>query len=198
MRFGRQGAYRHAGRIKPWIQLLLGFHLGQRNCLTAGLQRQKITQRKDFALVDHVRVHAVILPGTALHRLLQLHYHAGVVAVLLAAVQRITTARWSRAVIRVTEGFVAFLPVAFVMLLLTVLVGKTHIFPWTHEAPAIPEKHLWLDPLFWSVRTLVTFGLITLLSLWFVWTSVRLDVGILPDWGSQWAKGIRARMRAGT
>jgi hypothetical protein len=117
--------------------------------------------------------------------------------VLMAAVQRITTARWSRAVIRITEGFVAFLPVAFVMLLLTVLVGKTHIFPWTHEPPTIPEKALWLDPVFWSARTIGVFGLLTALSLWFVYTSVRLDVGVLPDWGANWAKGIRARMRAG-
>lgn len=117
--------------------------------------------------------------------------------VLMSAVQRITTARWSRAVIRINEAFVAFLPVAFVMLLITVLVGKTHIFPWTHEAPTIPEKHLWLDPTFWSIRTIAVFGLLTALSLWYVWTAVRLDVGILPEWGSNWAKGMRARMRAG-
>ena len=41
------------------------------------------------------------------------------------------------------------------------------------------------------------FGLITALSLWFVYTSVRLDVGVLPEWGASWAKGIRDRMRAG-
>lgn len=117
--------------------------------------------------------------------------------VLMSAVQRITTARWSRSVIRANEAFVAFLPVAFVMLLLTVLVGKGQIFPWTHEAPTIPEKHLWLDPTFWTLRTIGVFGLLTALSIWFVWTSVRLDVGILPEWGANWAKGMRARMRAG-
>src|SRR5678816_134548 len=51
--------------------------------------------------------------------------------VVLSAVQRITTARWSRAVIRISEANVAFLPVAFVMLLVTIIgkgpVSYTHL-----------------------------------------------------------------------
>ncbi len=73
-------------------------------------------------------------------------------AVMFAAVQRITTARWSRAVIRLIEGFVAWLPVAFVLLVLMLLFGKGHIFPWTHETITIPEKAKWLDPTFFTLR----------------------------------------------
>ena len=58
---------------------------------------------------------------------------------MFVAVQRITTARWSRPLIRFLEGYVAFLPVAFVLLLL-IFLGRSHIFPWTHEAPPVPEK----------------------------------------------------------
>jgi hypothetical protein len=111
-------------------------------------------------------------------------------------VQRITTARWSRSIIRISEANVAFLPIAFVMLLVTI-VGKAHIFHWVHEPPTQPEKALWLDPTFWSIRGVFVFGLITSLSLWFVWTAVRLDVGVLPEWGANWAKGLRDRMRRG-
>jgi hypothetical protein len=118
-------------------------------------------------------------------------------AVMLSAAQRITTARWSRPVIRLTEGFVAWLPIALVLLLLTVLFGKGHIFPWTHEHIAVPEKALWLSVGFWSVRTLVVFSILCGLSLWYVYTSVRLDVGVLPEWGAGWAKGLRDRMRRG-
>lgn len=117
--------------------------------------------------------------------------------VTLAAVQRITTARWSRAVIRFAEGYVAWLPVAFVMLLVTIIFGKAEIFPWVHDPPTVPEKALWLNPLFWGARAIVIFGLITALSVWFVYTSVRLDVGVLPEWGASWARGVRDRMRAG-
>jgi hypothetical protein len=118
-------------------------------------------------------------------------------AVMFVAAQRITTARWSRPVIRFLEGYVAFLPVAFVLLALTVLVGKGHVFTWTHEQPATPEKQLWLDPTFFTLRVLGIFLLITLLSVWFVYTSVRLDVGRIPEWGAGWARGLRERMRRG-
>jgi hypothetical protein len=35
--------------------------------------------------------------------------------VVFVAVQRITTARWSRSIIRFLEGYVAFLPLAFIL-----------------------------------------------------------------------------------
>jgi hypothetical protein len=117
--------------------------------------------------------------------------------VMLAAVQRITTARWSRPVVRMIEAFVAWLPIGFVMLLITVLIGKGSIFPWTHEHLTVPEKAQWLDPTFWTLRTIIVYALITLLSLWFVYSSVRLDVALLPEWGANWAKGLRDRMRRG-
>jgi hypothetical protein len=53
--------------------------------------------------------------------------------VVLSAVQRITTARWSRAVMRISEAQVAFLPVAFVMLIVTI-VGKAHTFHWVQRS----------------------------------------------------------------
>ncbi|MGH7693730.1 MAG: hypothetical protein ACRENH_02055 [Gemmatimonadaceae bacterium] len=117
--------------------------------------------------------------------------------VTLAAVQRITTARWSRAVVRFVEGFAAFLPIAYVLMLLTVFVGRSHIFPWTHEPPTQPEKALWLDPTFWSLRAVVLLALLFGLQLWYVYRSVRIDVGLLPEWGAKWAKGWRDRMRRG-
>jgi hypothetical protein len=118
--------------------------------------------------------------------------------VVFVAVQRITTARWSREVIRFMEGYVAFLPVAFIFLLLIVLLGKNHIFPWTHEAYPVPEKATYFDPLFFTVRVIAVFGIITVLGLWYIYTCVRLDVGMNPQWkGARWAEKMRARMRRG-
>ena len=118
--------------------------------------------------------------------------------VAFVAVQRITTARWSRELIRFMEGYVAFLPVALVFLLLIVFAGKNYIFPWTHEAYPVPEKALYFDPVFFTVRVLVVFALITVLSLWYIYTCLRLDVGMNPEWkGSGWAENLRARMRNG-
>lgn len=116
--------------------------------------------------------------------------------VAFVAVQRITTARWSREIIRFLEGYVAFLPVAFVFLLLIVLAGKNHIFPWTHEAYPVSEKATYFDPVFFTVRVLAVYGLITALSLWYIYTSLRLDVGMNPEWtGNGWGEALRARMR---
>ncbi|HEY2851915.1 MAG TPA: hypothetical protein VGJ18_03670 [Gemmatimonadaceae bacterium] len=120
--------------------------------------------------------------------------HAGVVFV---AVQRITTARWSRAVIRFMEGYVAFLPIAFIFLLLTLFASGNHVFPWRREAYPTAEKAVYFNPAFLSIRDIVIFGLMTILSWWYVWTSLRLDVGRTPEGGAAWARGWRDRMRAG-
>ena len=106
--------------------------------------------------------------------------------VMFVAVQRITTARWSRPIIRFLEGYVAFLPVAFVLLLLIILVGRHHIFWWSDHVPAIHEKRVYLNPPFFLSRVILTFLIILSLSLWYIYTTVRLDVGILPESGARW------------
>jgi hypothetical protein len=115
--------------------------------------------------------------------------------VAFVAAQRITTARWSRPVIRFLEGYVAWLPVAFVLLLVILIPGQSHIFPWTHEVPPYPEKVLYLDSTFFVVRNVVAFLILMILSLWFIYTSVRLDVGFLPEGSMKRGRGIRDRMR---
>jgi hypothetical protein len=117
--------------------------------------------------------------------------------VMFVAVQRITTARWSRPIIRFLEGYVAFLPVAFVLLLLILFFGKHHVFWWFNRTPEIPEKAVYLNPPFFYTRVIVVALTITLLSLWYIYTCVRLDVGILPEAGANWARNLRERMRRG-
>ena len=117
--------------------------------------------------------------------------------VVFVAVQRITTARWSRPIVRFLEGYVAFLPVAFVLLVLILVVGRHHIFWWSHEVPHIHEKAVYLDPSFLVPRAILVFLIISSLSVWYVYTSVRLDVGLVPEAGARWARGLRERMRRG-
>jgi len=117
--------------------------------------------------------------------------------VMVVAVQRITTARWSRPVVRFLEGFVAFLPVAFVLLLVILFFGMRHIFPWTHEHLDVLAKRQYLSRPFFITRDIVLFTVLVTLSVWYIYTSVRLDVGAIPESGAAWAAGIRARMRRG-
>jgi hypothetical protein len=116
--------------------------------------------------------------------------------VMFVAVQRITTARWSRSIIRFLEGYVAFLPAAFILLIL-IFLGKNNIFPWTHEELHVHEKEIYLNPWFLIPRSLIAFGIIAALSVWYIYTTVRLDVGHSPEAGAGWAKGLRERMRRG-
>ncbi len=121
-------------------------------------------------------------------------------AVMFAAVQRITTARWSRGVIRFLEGFAAFLPIAAVGLLIIIFGGRGHIYPWwdlVGTGELIAEKETWFNHTFFWLRNIAAFALLMGLQLWYIWTSVRLDVGITPEHGASWAAGLRARMRAG-
>ncbi|MHB2032988.1 MAG: hypothetical protein ACYCVE_06410 [Gemmatimonadaceae bacterium] len=115
----------------------------------------------------------------------------------IVAVQRITTARWSRPVVRMAEGYVAFLPVAFVFLLVSLFAGKGYIYPWAHQAYPNPERATYFNPLFLTVRDIAIYALLTILPLWFVYRSVRLDVAQISEGGAPWAAGIRARMRRG-
>jgi uncharacterized membrane protein YiaA len=118
--------------------------------------------------------------------------------VTFVAVQRITTARWSRGVIRFMEGYVAFLPVLFVFLLLTLSFGRGHVFWWARgEAYPVPEKATYYNGTFLTTRDVVIFALMVWLGIWYIYTSLRLDVGRLPEWGASWAANIRARMRSG-
>ena len=115
--------------------------------------------------------------------------------VMFVAVQRITTARWSRPIIRFLEGYVAFLPVAFVLLLIIIFFGKHHVFWWSNRVPEIHEKAVYLNPPFFFARVIAIALTITALSLWYIYTSVRLDVGIVAEAGASWARGLRERMR---
>jgi hypothetical protein len=77
-------------------------------------------------------------------------------------------------------------------------VGKSHVYPWWTALPSLPhEKQVYLGHRFFAARSLGIFTLLVVLQLWYVWTSVRLDVGISPESGAKWAAGLRARMRAG-
>jgi hypothetical protein len=119
--------------------------------------------------------------------------------VAFAAVQRLTTARWSRPVVRFAEGYVAFLPVAFVLLLLMLFFGADHIYAWAKEPVHVDQKRQYLNPTFFRARGILIFGAITAFSWWFVMRSIRLDVGVMPEesGASGWARGIRDGMRRG-
>ena len=83
------------------------------------------------------------------------------------------------------------------ILCLSLTIGRDHIFPWAQHPLMIEEKRQYLNVPFFITRDLVMFGIQTILSVWYIYTSVRLDVGVVPESGVSWARGIRERMRNG-
>jgi hypothetical protein len=100
--------------------------------------------------------------------------------VVMAAVYRITNARWGEQFRRIGEGMIGFLPVSLLLFLL-LLAGGNHLFPWFSHV--IHGKELWLNPYFVFSRDGVAFIVLLMISYRFVYHSVRPDIGFLNEQG---------------
>src|SRR5450759_5278587 len=74
--------------------------------------------------------------------------------VMFVAVQRITTARWSRPIIRFLEGYVAFLHFVVHLLLLILFSRRHHTCWWSGRCPVLAEKRVSLSPPFFFSRVI--------------------------------------------
>jgi hypothetical protein len=111
-------------------------------------------------------------------------YFAGVAqgAVLLAAVVTITRGVWSRPIRRVALSFVAFLPIAYLVLFPPILIwGAGHLFPWLHED--VGAKAVYLNMPFLAVRNALSMLVLLVLSLIFAYWQLRPDAGLAKDAG---------------
>ena len=114
--------------------------------------------------------------------------------VVLSCILQVTSARWGRPLKRVAEATVAFLPAAFV-LLLVLLAGTAAWAPWVHEP--VEAKAPWLNIPFFVTRELLAFLVLSGFSLRYVYRSVRPDIGMLHESGERPATGVAARIIAG-
>ena len=114
--------------------------------------------------------------------------------VVLSALLQVTSARWGRPLKRLAEATSAFLPVAFV-LLLVLCMGIATWAPWVHEP--VEAKTPWLNIPFFVGRQTLGFLFLGGLSLLFVHRSVRPDIGMLDESGERKATGLSRRLIAG-
>lgn len=98
--------------------------------------------------------------------------------VAMAAVYRITNARWGEPFRRIGEGMISFLPLSFLLYLVLVFGGQS-IFPWVHETAH--GKGLWLSAPILFGRDAIIFLILFWLSYKFVGHSVRFDLGLLKE-----------------
>jgi hypothetical protein len=103
-------------------------------------------------------------------------------AVMLAVVVTLTRGVWSRPIRRVAVSFVAFLPIAYLVLFPPLLIwAPEHIFPWLHHD--VGDKALYLNMPFLAARNLVLLVALLVLSLLFAYWQLRPDAGLARDAG---------------
>lgn len=116
-------------------------------------------------------------------------------AVILAVVVTITRGLWSRPVRRLALSFVAFMPIAFVLVLPMLFFGTEAIFPWVGHPELMQKgKEAYLNIPFLSVRTVVLLGLLVVLDLVFAYWALRPDLGRLRDSADQRVRGLYQKL----
>ncbi len=98
--------------------------------------------------------------------------------VVLSALLQLTSAQWGRPLKRTAEGTAAFIPVSFLVLLILFL-GRSTIFPWIDNP--IETKQIWLNTSFLIARQGLGFLLLSIISLLYVYFSVRPDIGLIHE-----------------
>ncbi|HZD40146.1 MAG TPA: hypothetical protein VE131_05450 [Terriglobales bacterium] len=99
-------------------------------------------------------------------------------AVVFAAIYDVVGAKWGAPLKRLAEGMAAFLPVS-VLLFLPLYGGLKIFFSRVHELN--PSRGAWFDPRFIFVRGTLGLGLIAVLSIFFLYYSLRPEVGLAQE-----------------
>jgi len=100
--------------------------------------------------------------------------------VLFAVATWIVKARWNWPMRRVSQSFVAFLPISFVLLLPMLGLGDSY-FPWIDMMATdalVAKKQAYLNMPFLITRNVVGIGVLFGLALYFVYLAVRPDMGL--------------------
>jgi hypothetical protein len=103
--------------------------------------------------------------------------------VLFAVATWIVKAKWNWPMRRVSQAFVAFLPISFVMLLPMLGLGDSY-FPWIEMMATdaiVAKKQAYLNMPFLITRNVVGVGVLFGLALYFVYLAVRPDMGLAKD-----------------
>jgi len=99
--------------------------------------------------------------------------------IVFSCILRITNARWARPLLRISEGLGSFIPISLVLLLL-VFVGRDYILPYATEHYHAP-KDVWLNMKFVFGRNVIGFLILMILSLFYLYYSLRQDLGGVGD-----------------
>ncbi|MBI2485527.1 MAG: hypothetical protein HYW01_00915 [Deltaproteobacteria bacterium] len=96
--------------------------------------------------------------------------------VIFSCALRLTSGRWGRPLLRISEGLGSFVPVSFILLMILLFVGKDYVLPYATEHYHHP-KDVWLNMSFVAGRNIIGFLLLFTLSFIYLYYSLRQDLG---------------------
>ena len=113
-------------------------------------------------------------------------------SIVVACAFVIIGARWPGPVLRIAEGLGAWAPLTFVLFLVD-YVGRESIYtPWIHHPP--PGKESYLNPTRLLVMDSAILGVLAVLTIAYLYNSVRPTLGAMRDRGgmfARWSSGWR-------
>ncbi|NOY26242.1 MAG: hypothetical protein GXP62_10260 [Oligoflexia bacterium] len=115
---------------------------------------------------------------------------------MLAVAMTLAKARWGRPLKRFAEALGLMFPVMLLLLIGFFLIGGLDIYPWTHEAMP-PHKAIYLTPSFFVMRQVVGLGLLSVLSLVYIRSSLRADLGVASATLGDRAPAFWSKLTAG-
>ncbi len=112
--------------------------------------------------------------------------------VVFSAIIEITDSRWGRPFKRIAEAASAFLPVSLVLFVVVTVWGRSTLGWNTHEI-----QRVWLTMPFLAIRDLFSLALLYGVALYYVYLSLRPDVGWLTEEGRDFGGLVRRVVLAG-
>lgn len=108
-------------------------------------------------------------------------------ACIVAVVTWIVKAKWNWSLRRISISFVAFLPIAFVLMFPMLTLGGDY-FPWVEMMatdPIVQKKAAYLNVPFLVARNLIGFLVMMGMLMYFAANAVRPDMGLVADDGNE-------------
>ena len=111
---------------------------------------------------------------------------------LLAIATWITKAKWNWSIRRISQSFVAFLPLSFLLMIPMLGLGESY-FPWIEmmaDDIVVQNKSAYLNMPFLVARNVLGLALLFGVALYFVYLALRPDMGLSAQ--QMLAKGERS------
>jgi hypothetical protein len=115
-------------------------------------------------------------------------------ALCVSAAFRLTNARWQGPIQRIVESMGGYVPVSL-LLYAVIYAGRHRLFAWTHQE--IAGKEFWYQPGFVFTRDTLALVWITLMSLLYLYISLRPTLARARESGSGWRRSLYAAWTAG-